>query len=228
MNSLTLCILLSMSSTLIPVPGMAQASEQSRTVVINDNSGRVGVVQMAGKTYVELAAFIQLAHGTITVQGDQFILTLPGTANRSAVPGVEEQTTAGLSREFRKAGIEEISTMREWASTLANAIQNGYPITDSWVASYRGEAERGLRVASAAIVSDADRNAFQLLNREFENVRDWSNKLLEARKSLSAAQYSLSSTALQNDPHSQKIVSCAHFLGSMLSNGEFQDDNSCH
>jgi hypothetical protein len=59
-------------------------------------------------------------------------------------------------------------------------------------------------------------------------VQAWSNKLLEERKSMNAAKYALSPDALKNDPLSQKIVSCAHFLGQMLISGNFQDDHSCH
>ena len=118
--------------------------------------------------------------------------------------------------------------MREWASTLANAVQNGYPITDSWVAGYRVQAESGLAIASAAVSTDADRNAFGLLRTELENVQTWSNRLLDARKSMGAANYALSPNTLRNEPLSQKIVSCAHFMGQMFANGSFQDDASCH
>jgi hypothetical protein len=83
-------------------------------------------------------------------------------------------------------------------------------------------------MASTAVSSDADRDAFQLLNHEFDAVQEWSNKLLEARKSMDTAKYSVSPTALQNDPLSQKIVSCGRFLGQMLVSGNFQDEASCH
>jgi hypothetical protein len=83
-------------------------------------------------------------------------------------------------------------------------------------------------MASSAVSTDADRNALGLLRHEFESVQEWSNKLLEARKSMNAAKYALSPSELHNDPLSQKIVSCGHFLGQMLASGDFQDDPSCH
>jgi hypothetical protein len=67
----------------------------------------------------------------------------------------------------------------------------------------------------------------ELLRKEFDWVQEWSNKLLEARKSMNAAKYALSPNELHNDPLSQKIVSCGHFLGQMLASGDFQDDPSC-
>jgi hypothetical protein len=45
---------------------------------------------------------------------------------------------------------------------------------------------------------------------------------------MNAAKYALSPSELHNDPLSQKIVSCGHFLGQMLASGDFQDDPSCH
>jgi hypothetical protein len=83
-------------------------------------------------------------------------------------------------------------------------------------------------MASAAISSDGDRNAFQLLNTEFDAVQEWSNKLLEAHKSMNAGKYAVSDNALQNEPLSQRIVTCGRFLGQMLASGTFQDDPSCH
>jgi len=126
-----------------------------------------------------------------------------------------------------RAGIEEIATMREWASTLAYAMENGYPLTDESVASHREQSARDLRLASAAASTDSDRNALQLLTHEFEAVRDWSNKLVQERKSMDTAKYATSENALRDDPISQKIVTCGHFLATMFGSGRFEDNPSC-
>jgi hypothetical protein len=126
------------------------------------------------------------------------------------------------------AGIETIAQMREWASTMANAIQHGYGVTEGWAADYREKAAYSLRQASASASTDADRSALQLLTNEFESVEAWSNELIEAKKSMDTAKYSTSSSALRNEPLSQKIISCGHFLGTMLGSAEFKDDPSCH
>lgn len=96
--------------------------------------------------------------------------------------------------------------MREWASPSAYAIQNGHPITEQWISGYRDQAAHGLKLASVAAKTAADRNALQLLTNEFEAVRAWSNKLVEARKTMDTARYVMSETALKEDPLSQKIV----------------------
>jgi hypothetical protein len=126
------------------------------------------------------------------------------------------------------AGIETLAQMREWASTMANAIEHGYGVTDSWAADYRGKAATSLSQAGASASTDADRNALQLLSNEFQSVETWSNELVEARKNMDTAKYSMSEGALRNEPLSQKIINCGRFLGTMLGSAEFRDDPSCH
>jgi hypothetical protein len=208
----------------------AQTGAQFRTLVINARSGKVAVLKMGDKTYIDLTRLVQIGHGSIAYEGNRIDLTISCIETSSPAVAAEAEPTLSmkLSREFAKAAIEEISLMREWASSLANAVQNGYPVADNWVANYRAQAQSGLAMASSAVSTDADQNALGLLRHEFESVQEWSNKLLEARKSMNAAKYALSPSELHNDPLSQKIVSCGHFLGQMTASGDFQDDPSCH
>jgi hypothetical protein len=222
--------LIRLSLALSAVAASAQTGTEFRTLVINDRSGKTSVLEAGDKTYVDLKQLVDIGHGTIAYEGNRIVLTIScsETSNPAVAAETEPTPTTRLSREFTKAAIEEISLMREWASVLANAVQNGYPVTDQWVANYRAQAQSSLGIASSAVSTDADRNALGLLRHEFESVQEWSNKLLEARKSMNAARYALSPSELHNDPLSQKIVACGHFLGQMLASGDFQDDPSCH
>jgi len=211
---------------------IAQVKNPGRTLVVNGRTAQAAVVQINGKAYVDLQVLASITNGSLGFQGEQIILTLPlsdlgASAPAPAIPP-EAPTEAGFSQDFMKAGIEEIALLREWASPLAYAIQNGYPITEHWVAGYREDAANGLRLASVAAKTEADRKALQLLSNEFESVREWSSKLVEARKSMDTAKYAMSAGALQNDPLSQKIIACGHFLGPMLGSGTFEDNPSCH
>ena len=210
--------------------GFAQRTPQSRTLVVNGQTAEAAVVQINGREYVDLQALARAANGSVGFQGDEIVLTLPGGSSpvSSTSPIPAHPTDVGFSQEFMKAGIEVTSLLREWASPLAYAIQNGYPITDHWVAGYRDQAAHGLSLASVAATTEADRKALQLLTNEFEAVREWSNKLVEASKRMDTAKYAMSDTALREDPLSHKILTCAHFLGPMLGSGTFQDDASCH
>jgi hypothetical protein len=117
-----------------------------------------------------------------------------------------------------------MSVIREWRSALLDAVQNGYPVTDAFVATYRGQASTSLRLASVAASTDADHSAFQLLSNEFDNMQKLSNKVLAARKDMNY----ISAGALKDDPLNQQILTCARSLAAMASTGQFQDDGSCH
>ena len=211
---------------------LAQVKPESRTLVVNGKAGEATVVQINSRTYVDLENLARIANGSLGFDKNQITLTLPGgyeASARAAAPAPDQPPAhVGLSRNFMMAGIETLAQMREWASTMAYAIQNGYGVTESWAADYREKAANALRQASASVSTDADRNAMQLLANEFEAVREWSNKLVEAKKSMDTAKYSTSPNALRDEPLSQKIISCGHFLGSMLGSAEFKDDPSCH
>ena len=126
-----------------------------------------------------------------------------------------------------KAGIEEIASLREWATTLASAIRGGYGVTDQWVNGYRDQASQSLQLAAAAASTDGDRNAAQLLHHVFDMVQRWSDRLVAAKKSMDTAKYTTSPNALRDDPLSQQLITCGHFVTQMLGSATFQDDGSC-
>jgi hypothetical protein len=220
---------------LLSVVSPAQNGKQSRVLVIDGQTGQAPVIEKDGRTYVELEALTEITHGSLSFKADRIVLSLP-TANVNPSPAAEspEKPThsppaeSGLSRKFMLAGIEQIATIREWAKTLAYAIENGYPITEQWEAQSRDQAAHNLRLASVAASNESDRNALQLLTNESEAVREWSNKLVQERKAMNTAKYAISENALRDDPASQKIIACGHFLATMLGSGSFKDDPSCH
>jgi hypothetical protein len=225
--------LLSVLISLPPALSWAQPSSAGRVLVVDGHNGQAEVIQKDGRAYVDLQALTEITNGSLSFKGNRIVLSLPTSGAGHPAPPVAEDTThakneAGLSQDFMRAGIEEIATIREWASTLAYAIQNNYQVTDEWAANYREQAAHNLNLASAAASTDADRRALQLLNNEFEAVRAWSDKLIQAKKSMDTAKYTTSAGALRNEPLSQKILTCGHFLASMLGSGTFQDDPSCH
>lgn len=217
-------------SVMVPLPAWPQGPPANKTLEINGHNGEAPVIDIQGRTYIDLESLVRIANGSLSFQKGQITLWLPASQS-GQVPYSSSQsgpTQVDFSRDFIKSAIEEISLMREWASPLANAIQNGYPVTDTWVAPYRAKAESGLRIVSTSASNDADRNALQLLANDFQALQQWSTMLIDARKTMSAANYAISSDALHNHPLSQKIISCSRFLDSMLASGHFQDDVSCH
>jgi hypothetical protein len=228
--SLSLLALLITSANIWASP----STQKAETLVIEGQMGQAAVIRVDGRAYVDVETLAHIANWSVSFKANRIVLNLQpnagdtpaATDTPNAAPPTQDDSS--LSRDFMRSGMEAIAQMREWASPLANAIQNGYPVTESWVAGYREQAAHALSLASVAAATDSDRRALQLLTNEFEAVRQWSNKLVEARKSMNTAQYTMSASALRDDPLSQKIVSCGRFLAPMLASGSFQDDSSCH
>lgn len=209
---------------IVPALALSQAVQEARTLIVNGQSGQVTVVQVNGRSYVDLEALARVANGSLGFNGNQITLTLPGAAGAPpAAPATSSSANPGLSKGFLKAGIESMSLVREWHSALANAIQNGFPLAEAWLSGYRNQAAAALRLASVAASTDSDQSAAQLLNNEFENMKTLTNNYVTARQSLNY----IAPDALTNDPLNQRIISCGHSLAAMAASGQFVDDGSC-
>jgi len=209
-----------------------QAKQQQRNVTVNGNTGIAEMIDQGGRSFVDVADLARVGKGSVSFTGSGIALTLPvgssaATAGPAAAPSVPANPSA-LSQKFMIAGIEEIARLREWATTLASAIRGGYGVTDEWVNGYRDQASQSLQLADAVVSTDGDRNAAQSLHSAFDLVQQWSDKLVAAKKSMDTAKYTTSPDALRDDPLSQKIIACGHFLTQMLGSAMFQNDTSCH
>ena len=213
---------------LLIVPGLAlsQAVQQSRTLIVNGKSGQVKVMEIDGRSYVDLESLARIGNGTLAFSGNQITLTLPSFAARTASAAAPSSPPAntGFSKEFLGASIEEMAVIREWRSALVNSLENNFPIREDWVDRYRGQASTSLGLASVAASTDSDRSAVQLLSNEFDNMKALSVKLLAERE---RAQH-VSPEDLRNAPLNQNILTCARSIASMVVGGQFVDDGSCH
>ena len=211
-------------AAVLVVPGMvlSQGMEESRSLIINGQAGQAPVVRMQGKSYVELEALARLTHGSLSFNGSQVTLTLAGSGANTATTVAGEKSE--FSREFLRAGIEEMAMIREWRTALTNAVQNGFPIGDDWMAIYREPALRNLRLAAVAASTDPDRSAYQLLSNEYDNMKKLSDRFVAAH----TAQNYMPPDSLKSDPLNEQILSCARSLAAMAASGKFVDDGSCH
>jgi hypothetical protein len=210
-------------------------TKQQRNVTVNGQNGTAEVIDQNGRLFVDVSALASIGKGSVSFGGPGIVLRFPAVASSAATDTAESPAassqppnSSALSQEFMKAGIEEIARLREWATTLASAIRGGYGVTDEWVNGYRDQASQSLQLAEAAASTEGDRNAAQLLHHALDLVQQWSDKLVAAKKSMDTAKYTTSPNALRQDPLSEKIITCGHFLAQMLGSATFQDDASCH
>lgn len=203
---------------------MAMSQGQLQTLVVTGHSGRVPVMQTNGRNYVDVEAFAQVVNGSVSFNGVQATLTLPTGNTSSAQTPTPIAGAAGFSKGFLRAGIEEMSTIREWRSALTSAIENQYPFTQDGLARYQAMAATNLQLVQAAATTDADENAASLIANEYQKMKQLSDKYLSKRANMSY----ISPDALKNDPLDQSIIACAKSLGAMAASGQFTDDGTCH
>ena len=204
---------------------IAKAGQPHLRLTVTGHAGELPVVEIGEHSYVEIHALAQLVNASLIFNGNQMVLTLPvPSVHGAAAPSDGHPAPAELSKDFIRAAIEEMSIIREWRSTLTNAVQRGYPITEEWIGGFRDEARKSLRLVQVAAATESDRSAFQLLTNVFNTVNKLSDRFLEANRTRTY----ISPDALNNDPLDNSILKCAHSLAAMAANGQFMDDGSCH
>lgn len=202
-------------------PGLvgSQTSQKDQTLIVSGQSGQAQVIQKNGRSYVDVEALARLVNGSLSFKGNQITLTL--SASTSA-PGLEENSA--FSSDFLKGGIETMAVITEWQSALVNALKNGYPVSDSSLATYQARAARNLKLTYVARSTDGDRSGYQLLSNELANMQKLSDRILAAHRDMQ----NVTPDALENDPLNQQVLNCARALVSIAASGQFQDEASCH
>jgi hypothetical protein len=201
----------------IIVPVVAISQGKILKLAVSGHSGSVAVRQIDGRNYVEVEALAQLVSGSLSFHEDQVTLTLNGNG------AAREEKKNALSRDFLRAGIEEISTIREWHSALATAIENQYPVTREALLPYETSAAKNLRLAQVAASTDADHKAAQLITDAYQKMKQLSDSFLAKR---AAATY-IDANALTNNSLDQSLTACGRSLEAMAASGQFSDDGTC-
>jgi hypothetical protein len=198
---------------------IALAAQRARVLVINGhNAGPV--VQMRGRSYVDIETLAQNTNAAVNFQPDRIVLTLPSG-------GAGEQIPAGLSKSFASAALGDLALMREWKTAVETMITFRVPVTGSWLQDYHDHAKEALQGAGVQAANPIDQKAFELLQHEFNALAGWAGGAVADRQALNATR-TLGPDVLQNDQALQKINSCAQFLGAMLASGNFSDNPACH
>jgi hypothetical protein len=216
-----IAIILTVLSTLM-ANGRAQTPQKSSTLTIAGHPGEAQLLQVNGKSYVEIETLARLTQGTLSFKANQTVLTLPLADRELQAPA--PHAVAGFSRAFSQAGIEEMSVIREWRRAIVNAVQTNTPISEDWISAEHSLADKNLALASAAASTDDDRSASPFLSTEFNNMQSLSELYLAIRKQAAA----ISPDSFHSGPLEDQILSCAQGFVSMTESRVFQDQRACH
>lgn len=210
-------------SPVVSVTAMSQG--QPETLVVSGHTGSVPVIQMNGRSYLDVESLARVLNGSLSFAGNQIVLTLSVTERNVTLAAAPTHIAAtGFSKEFLRTAIEGMSTIREWHSVLASAIENQYPIVEDGLRPYQTQSIKSLQLIQAATTTDSDKNAAQLITGVYDNMEQLSEKYVRRRANMTY----IAPDALKNDPLNKGIVACGKALGAMAASGQFTDAPECH
>jgi hypothetical protein len=218
--------------------GAAQAQAKGSDFAVAGRPGEAHLLQLNGKSYVEVEALARLTGGALSFKDNRTTLTLPpyeplavATRQAQAPPAQAPQPQApqtqaktGLSRTFVQASIEEMSVIREWRIGIVGAVQSNIPVSEDWAAAQHRQAEKNQALASAAVSTEDDRKALTMLSAELDSMQKLSDLYLALRTRSTA----MSPDRFDNTPLEEQILNCARGFVSMTESREFQDQPACH
>ncbi len=208
----------------------AQTQRQGEAFSIQGYPGQANATRLQGRLLVDVQDLAQITNGSLSFNKGRITLTLHRCDGSE--PAVDDASSAGFSRTFMKAAIEAMASVREWGGMLMITVQNGYPVGNNMagntIMAFQGRAADSVALASSAASNDSDYRGLELLRNEFSHVQSWADRFSKARSSLSAANLTMSESALNDDDEAQKIIHCGQFLAQMFAGGAFQDDAACH
>ena len=197
-----------------------------RALFVNGKSAGT-VVQIGGRSYVDLDTVAKITNGSVTVEPNRVLLTFAATGTSPDADAAAPPPQTGLSKEFARLAIADLAEMREWRGAIGTIYTYGLPVVGTWPQDYWNRANANLMQAAVAATTATDQDALQLLRNEFTNLAQWASDMVATRQALNATK-SVNPNAMQNDATLSKISACSRFLNSMLVSGTFADDPSCH
>jgi len=212
-----------MFAAILLLPLLVLVAQETNSLLIEGPQGQTRVIHVEGKNYVEVDEFARITGGSLRFVGSQIILSLPGSDTPAQATNSTPKPVASLSKPFLTGGIETMREILEWHASLKNAIERGYPLSDTWFGNYRRQIRSSLAQTQAAASTDLDQRAFPLLSNEFDIMNALTDKYLK----ITVSRDYLAPNSLESDPLNQKLMTCWHSLASMASSNQFVDDGSC-
>jgi hypothetical protein len=227
LSLLSLGLILSVSESIAQDTPSAQGTP-SKLLIVNGKTVDAAVVQMEGRSYVDIEGLAQGIGGSVTFESNQITLTIPGStaaaAPATAAPAPEN--TEGMSKGFQQIAVFTLAEMREWRGAIGTVVTSGMPVVGTWSQDYHDRVASDLLQATLNASTAPDNQAVQLLQQEYALLTDWANNVVGERKALNAER-TIDPNSLQNDQSLAKISKCGQFLSSMIVGGNFYDDSSC-
>jgi hypothetical protein len=203
---------------------LAQTLPQGVAFSVQGYPGQATVLQVQGRTFVDLQELARITNGSLSFERERIILTLPRAD--ASDPAGDAAAKASFSRPFNRAAIEAMAAMREWGGMLLVIAQNGYPVetgmAGNTIQAYEARTAESIALASTAASTEPDYRGLELLRNEFNYAQAWADSFVKDRASMK-----MSERRIKDDEEAQKILRCGH-LAQMFAGGTVRDDVACH
>jgi hypothetical protein len=150
--------ILLLSLSLILLLSLSAFSQQNLTLIVTGQPGRIPIVQINGKSYVDIDALARLTNSSVSIKGNQVILTPPGPAPSTPAVVPESTASAGHLMLVAAKGQPADAEPSEAAGQTKPAAAEPAP------AEAESEAARTAALAKAAQNPVADMISFPLQN----------------------------------------------------------------
>lgn len=197
---------------------LAQNTDVKR-LVVNGKPVNTTLIQREGRYYADLEVLAQAMGGSVSVQPGEIVLSLGDQS-----PRVNQ---AVLSKPFQQAAVFALSDMRQWSEAIEAFISSSLTATGKWPQEYGDRAQRSVSEAAIAASTEADHKAAQLLQAQAGEIGQWADSVIDERNNMQGSRF-VDPTALQDDAVLTNILRCGQFLESMIVQGRYSDDASCH
>lgn len=204
-----------------------------RALVVNGKPVAGGLVELQGRTYVDLQLISQALGGTLTIEPDHITLAVPAAGPATGARGAQSSATGAapaggnLSTNFRSAAITALGEMRQWQGAVESVIRYAVPVVGSWPQDYRDQVDSSVNQAKVFASTDDDQSALLLLENNLTNLKAWSDTVVGERNNLNASRF-VDPDAIKKDTVLAKIADCSRFLGGMIASGVYSDNPNCH
>jgi hypothetical protein len=193
-----------------------------KKLILNGKATSAAVRQMDGHSYLDVEALAQITNGSVRIEPNQVMLTIPNTnfdANTA-------QPTPALTKDFASAAIATLAEMKEWRGAMGAMVTFGLAVDGSWAQVYHERVQASLEQATVAASTNSDHNALQLLTTQYANLAKWESMVVAERQNHNGAR-TVAANSLRDDPVLIKFSSCGRFLSTMLGSGIFADNPNC-
>ena len=115
MNQSGKCLSLLSLGLILSVSETVAQDTPTRTLSVNGRTADVGVVLVAGRSYVDIESLAQAIGGSVSLGPNRIALTIPGPPASPA-----RQTDEGMLKDFQRIAVFTLAEMREWRGAVGH------------------------------------------------------------------------------------------------------------